>query len=241
LEICHKVIELELWHESVIALPVIKEEGVMKNLIGVVLASLLLAVACITTALAADTGIYLGGNVGQSRTSLDAGSINASILSAGFTAASTSTQSTDTGYKLFGGYRFHPNFAMEAGYFSLGTVSFTTTTLPAATITGSAKNSSGYNLDAIGIIPLAESFSLFGRVGVQNSKTELTATASAAGALATASTNNSKSNYKAGLGAEYSVTKNAGVRAEWERYRVSNGVNGDTNVDFFSAGLLYRF
>jgi OOP family OmpA-OmpF porin len=50
-----------------------------------------------------------------------------------------------------------------------------------------------------------------------------------------------RTDYKLGLGAEFDFTKNVGVRGEWERYRVSDGFSGRTDVDVFSASLLYKF
>src|SRR5258705_4522650 len=112
--------------------------------------------------MAADStiGWYVGGNVGQSKANIDDGGINASILAAGFTSASTSKDDTDVGFKLFGGYRFHPNFAIEAGYFNLGKFNFTTVTNPAAIITGEAKSNNGFNVDLVGILPVTTDLSL---------------------------------------------------------------------------------
>jgi OOP family OmpA-OmpF porin len=108
------------------------------------------------SSMAADPSIgwYVGGNVGQSRANIDDGGINATVLSAGFTSASTTKDETDTGFKVFAGFRFMPNFAIEAGYFNLGKVNFTTVTTPAATISGEAKSDNGFNLDLVGILPV---------------------------------------------------------------------------------------
>lgn len=37
----------------------------------------------------------------------------------------TSDDDRDHGYKLFDGYQFNPNFALESGYFDLGDFNFT--------------------------------------------------------------------------------------------------------------------
>ena len=205
----------------------------------------LLAIAAVgmPSAMAADTvtGFYIGGNVGQSRAKIDTAATDAAVLATGLVATSATTaRETDTGFKLFAGYRFHPNFAVEGGYFNLG--KFTTTTVttgPALTIAGEIKNDNGFNLDLVGIAPFNDSFSGFARVGLQTSKTTQSA---AAGGVAL-STNETKTSYKAGLGLQYDFTKNIGARLEWERYRVPNGdgTGAKADVDLFSLGLVVRF
>ncbi len=50
--------------------------------------------------------------------------------------------------------------------------------------------------------------------------------------------------YVFGLGAEYDITENLSLRAEWERYGYGydkNNIKTDGNVDFFSASVVYEF
>lgn len=215
----------------------------MKKKYFVSLAGLLALIAAgVSSALAADTGtgFYLGGNVGQSRAKIDTAGINAACVAGGFATCATTADEHDVGFKLFAGYRFHPNFAVEGGYFNLGKFNFTTvTTGPAATVTGDAKNDNGFNLDLVGIVPFDSSFSGFARVGVQTSKT----TVSLAVPGFAVSTSESKTNWKAGLGLQYDFTKDIGARLEWERYRIPNGdgTGGRADVDLFSLGLVVRF
>ena len=155
----------------------------------------LLAIAAVgmSPAMAADTptGFYIGGNVGQSRVKIDTAGIDAAIRAAGATTSATTANENDVGFKLFAGYRFHPNFAVEGGYFNLG--KFTTTTVttgPALRIAGTVKNDNGFNLDLVGIIPFNKAFSGFARGGVQTSKT----TVSAAGGGIALSASETKTN-----------------------------------------------
>lgn len=200
----------------------------------------LTAAAGIPNAMAADSAAawYLGAGAGQSRAKLNDSSVNAVLAGSGSTAGPTSKDETDVSYKLFLGYQFNKYFAVEGGYFSLGEFSFTTTTVPAGTLRGIAKNHVGMNLDVLGILPLADRFSLYGRLGIQNSKT--TDLFSGVAVLNPAPSKN-KTDYKLGLGAKFDITKNIGLRGEWERYRVSDGLSGNTDVDVFSASLLYKF
>lgn len=212
------------------------------SLLGV--AALALGVA--SPAMAADdvVGFYAGGNVGQSRAKVDTAGIDAAVRAAGAASSATTANENDTGFKLFGGYRFHPNFAIEAGYFNLGKFDTTTvTTGPAVTVLGSAKNENGFNIDLVGIAPLDSGFSLFARVGVQTSKTTISAIGFGAGRTAAVSSSETSASYKAGLGAQFDFNKNLGARAEWERYRVPGGAAGvsKADIDLFSLGLVVRF
>lgn len=181
---------------------------------------------------------YLGAGAGQSRAKLDGSSINAVLAGTGATAGATAKDETDFSYKLFLGYQFNKYVAVEAGYFNLGEYSFTTTTVPAGTLRGTLKNHIGTNFDVLGILPFADRFSLYGRLGIQTSKT----TDLFSGvAVANPAPSKTKTDYKLGFGAGFDVTKNIGVRGEWERYRISDGFSGRADVDVFSASLLYKF
>jgi len=188
-----------------------------------------------------DTNFYMGGNVGASKVNLDTGAVSTSLIAVGkFTSAATTADQYDTGFKVFGGYRFHPNFAVEVGYFNLGRINFTSvTTGPASTVVGSAKNNDGFNVDLVGILPVKDAFSVFGRVGVQTSKTSISAPVRGVNF----SSSETNTDYKAGLGLQYDFFKEVGARLEWEHFRVPGGFSliGKQNVDLFSLGVVIRF
>jgi OOP family OmpA-OmpF porin len=181
---------------------------------------------------AADSGWYGGFNVGQSRAKID----DSRILSnpgSGFT--SVSDDDRDTGYKVFGGLRLNRNLALEAGYFNLGTFSFTTT--PAGTLDGKIKVQ-GLNFDAVGILPIAPKFSAFGRIGLQYAQSKDTFSGTSA---ANSSASKSAVNYKAGAGVQYDFTPTLGMRGEWERYRINDAVGSRGDMDLLSVGLIFVF
>lgn len=198
------------------------------------------ALAASTGVLADDTGWYGGVNIGRSHAKIDADAINTGLLGLGFTNASTSKDENDTGYKIFAGYNFTKNFALEGGYFDLGKFSFNSTTAPAGTLQGTLKVS-GFNLDAVGILPIQDNFSVFGRVGVQYAETKDSFSGTGAVVVTNPNPKKSETNYKMGLGAGYDFTKTVGLRAEWERYRVSDGLGDKGDVDLYSLGLRFKF
>ncbi|MFN3565321.1 MAG: outer membrane beta-barrel protein, partial [Burkholderiaceae bacterium] len=76
------------------------------------------------------------------------------------------------------------------------------------------------------------------KLGVANLESELTL--SALGQSETTSVRST--NVFFGVGAGYGFTKNFGVRAEWERFRIKWGDPADKdNVDLLSVGVTYRF
>ena len=159
------------------------------------------------------------------------------------TSVATGGSSNSTAAKAFVGYQFNKYIAAEGGYFRLGDFTFDGTTTPNGTLHGSYKNRAGYNLDAVGSLPLyQDKFMLLARVGVQTSKTsDLFNGTGAAANLTNPSPSKNKVSYKYGAGAEYDFTQNIGARVEWERYQVSDGISGTVNVNFVSGILLYRF
>lgn len=192
-------------------------------------------------AVADDSGWYIGGNIGRSTGNIDDDSINDYLMSTGATSVSFDDDDSDTAYKLFGGYRYNKNFAVEGGYFNLGQLGYTATTIPAGILNGEV-SIRGLNLDLLGIYPFTEKFSAFGRVGLNYAKTE--ATFSSSGLVATpANTDPSKNaaNYKFGVGLEYDFTERLSSRTEIERYRINDALGDKGSIDMLSFGLVYRF
>jgi OmpA-OmpF porin, OOP family len=191
-------------------------------------------------AVAADSGWYGGFGIGQSRAKIDDARIAAGLLGAGLTTTSMDDEQHDTAWKLFGGYKFNRNFALEGGYFNLGRFGFTSTTTPAGTLTGKIKLQ-GLNLDAVGILPITENFSAFGRLGVQYAQAKDTFTATGNATATNPNPSKSAANLKAGVGVQYDFTESLGMRGEWERYRVNDAVGNRGDVNVLSVGLVYLF
>lgn len=203
----------------------------------------LAALAAIASPFAAadDSGWYGGLNIGQSRAKIDDARITSSLVGtggAGFTSVSIDDDDRGTGFKLFGGYKFNRNFAVEGGYFDLGKFGFTATTVPAGTLSGKIQLK-GVNLDVVGILPITEKFSAFGRAGLNYAQ----ARDSFGGTVAVPDLSPSKRamNYKFGAGLQYDFTESLGMRLEAERYRIDDAVGNKGDIDLFSVGVVYRF
>jgi OOP family OmpA-OmpF porin len=197
----------------------------------------LAAVAAVNTApaLATDDGWYGGIGIGQARAKINDDKIRTQLGG----TADIADDDTDIGYRLFGGKKFNKHFAVEGGYFNLGKFGFTAVA-PTGSLVGSAKFQ-GLNLDAVGILPLTEKFSLLGRLGLTYTEAKDTFQTTGTVTVANASPSKSEANYKMGFGVQYDLTRALGLRGEWERYRVNDAIGNKGDIDMLIVGLIYTF
>jgi len=179
-------------------------------------------------------GWYMGGNVGISTANIDKDKITQNL-----TNYSYSDDEQDLGYKLFGGYQFNENFALEGGYFNLGKFDYSLST-PGGTLNGDIKIM-GLNLDAVAILPITEDFSAFARIGANYAQSKDSFGTTGTISISDNSPKENDLNYKFGAGLQYALTEALALRLEAERYRINDAVGNDGDIDFFSIGLIYKF
>lgn len=202
----------------------------------------LVALAAIVSpiAMAQDAGWYVGANAGQSRAKIDDERITGSLAGRGLSGISIADDDRDTGYKIYGGYKINKNFAVEGGYFDLGEFGYAATT-SAGTLNGHSKIK-GLNLDLVGMLPITDKFSAFGRVGVNYADVKDSFTGTEASVYgANANPSKRAANLKVGLGLQYAFTESLAMRGEVERYRINDAVGNKGDIDLISLGLLYQF
>jgi OmpA-OmpF porin, OOP family len=214
-----------------------------KNYPALLLGALGLTVVAASPAFAADSGWYVGGSVGQANTNVDTGAIDAAVRGAGAATSSTTADDSDTGWKLFFGYQFNQNFALELNYTDLGNISTTTTTTgPVGTVSGRF-DSKGWGIDGIAMAPISKEFDLFAKIGFFRWEADATAAAIVGGAAAAVARSDSGTSAKFGLGARYHFTENVALRLEWERFNdIGNeSTTGNGSFNLFSLGLQVKF
>ena len=204
--------------------------------------------------LAQGYGIYAGGSVGYADFHQNASQIQSILADAGIAGVSinASLDDKDTGWKLFGGYRFNEYLGLEAGYTNLGRVRLdldATTTIPSlsaspVTLTSAATvKVDGFTVNGLVSYPVYDFFDVFAKGGVffWSADTRASATVTGLGAplSATFSDSESGTDLMFGVGARYRFNDYVTVRAEWERY--NNLSSDNTDVDLFSAGLQFEF
>ena len=93
-----------------------------------------------------------------------------------------------------------------------------------------------WTISALGILPLGDSFSLFGRVGVNIWSADYSDTSTIVGISGSESDDDDGTDWVYGVGAAWNFTNNLSLRGEWERYDL-----GDGDIDLWSAGLSWNF
>jgi OmpA-OmpF porin, OOP family len=181
--------------------------------------AVLIAAAGVTASpavLAQDRSVYyVGASAGT--TSLDGPGVSG--------ATSLTQDDQDTGVKIYGGYQFNRNLAVEVGYVDLGTLKQAGTPGPFTV----QYDVAGVTAAAVGILPLSGGFSLLGKAGLIFETIDTKTT----GPVAV--TTNGGAALLVGVGARYDVTRKFGVQVEWEHF------DGDITVDFVSAGVRFKF
>jgi hypothetical protein len=165
------------------------------------------------SAVAADSGFYLGASVGQ-------GGVDSDSLSLG--SITEDFNGDDTGFKVIAGFRPLKIFAIEANYVDLGTAKDSIAGIPIEIDTTA--------IDAFGVlflpIPVVDLFLKAGFVSWD-------ADVSSPG-LGSISDDGTDFAYGIGAGIGFG---NLGVRAEYERFEIE-----DTNsVDMISVGVTWTF
>jgi OOP family OmpA-OmpF porin len=189
----------------------------------------------------ANNASYIGAGVGKSRAFIDNTEYNNAVARSSGRINTTTVDNKDTGYKIFAGKQFGRNFGAEISYFDFGKFDYGTTT-----VTGGNVNRNmgirGGALDLIGILPMTERISLYGKVGAQVAMVK--EHFSGNGATAAIGTNlnprQKEVNFKAGVGIEYKFTEALSTRFEIERYRLKDGLQNRADLNFASVNLVYK-
>ena len=189
---------------------------------------------------AIESGWYAGAGIGQSSADIDDQRINRSLLGSGFATTSMNEDERSAAGKIFGGYQFNRYVALEGGYFNLGKFGYTATTSPAGSLSGEIKLQ-GLNLDVVGILPLTDRFSAFGRVGVIHAQARDNFSSTGLVNRPASSPRQNATGYKFGAGVQYAFTDRLAVRGEVERYRIDDAIGNKGDVDMATVGLVYRF
>lgn len=201
----------------------------------------LLACFLSPVALAAEPGIYAGFNLGRTSSGVDKTRITDELFKPGFIYTSRRSETKDFGFKLYGGYQFTPYFALEAGYFDLGSYNLDTAILPSGQLL-SDMAFRGINFDAVVTLPVTDKIDVFARAGMNQVelKSDYYGSGSAAGGIYPEGTRRD-THEKFGVGMSYALNDAVSVRVEAERYQFEDVIRRDGNINLYSVGLVYSF
>ena len=199
-----------------------------------------LALFALTTTAFAD-GFYGLGEVTHSSSSLDQSHFDTALTASGATGLSSSDSGSGEQWRLQGGYRFNPYLAVEAGYIDFGKAKY-----QASYTGGSAQGSlkaGGLDMAVLGSLPVNDSFSVFGKVGVVDAKVESSLTASAPATLASGSDSVYSIKPLLGVGAIYKLSQNVDLRGDYDYVGGlgKSSTTGQMDASMFSVGVAYNF
>lgn len=210
-----------------------------------------LGLACATSARAGEPGWYILGFAGESSASADLNQLDDNLVdifeSVGLDVVGfdSTMDDSDTGFGLGGGYQINRNFAFEFAYIDLGSLDYRAT---AAVTDGvdqvdadvALENSAaGPVVSVLGILPIGEQFSVFGRAGLSLMNAKGRARIAVDGESQSASQSEQKTDPMFGIGVEYNLSRNFAVRLGWDRYLDvgTEDVAGDVDADLYYLGV----
>jgi len=192
-----------------------------------IVAALLITLGGFSGAAQADNeqGLYLGAGVGQFNVNID------TIEDAG--QAIGELDDEDTSFKVFGGWRFNPFFALELAYIDFGNPG---SDFQIGGLTGSTEvGVDGFAPYVIGTIPLGF-FELFGKVGYYFYDVDLEVNSDSSG-LPDFDSSSSEEDLLYGGGVGVTLFEHLNVRLEYER--IDSDVLDDADAIWLSGA--WRF
>jgi OOP family OmpA-OmpF porin len=185
--------------------------------------------------------VYVGGGLSMSHVSGLGGKIDSAQANQGVTSSS-SADSSSTNPNLRLGYRISPNLAVEASYDRVGKMDVQSgVSSPSGDSAAGSWKAHGLGLHVLGIAPIDNKWSLYGRLGVERWKTSLDL--SSASSSTNYSGSSTHTSLALGAGAAYAITPNVDATAELVHYtHVGDDTNtGRTGLNQFNLGLRYHF
>jgi len=188
------------------------------------IAAAILTLPC-TSSLAATEYFYFGAGVGQTDNRKACNEFD----DLGF---SSNCDDSDTAVKLFAGYRYSPNLALEGFYVDFGETSAksgnTRLTVEPET----------FGVSAVGLWPASREIDLFAKLGVTfwNMKGDSQLDGEKI------SVSDDDVDFTFGAGAQYLFSSQFALRLEWERYnKIGNADTFQSDIDLISVSAAFAF
>lgn len=173
-----------------------------------------------TSAIADAAQVYAGATAGQAKWDIDC-------------TGTSSCSNTGSAFKVFGGYNFAPEWAIEVSYFSLGTIN--------AAISNASIKTKATGFDVAGVYKtnFSKDWGGFVKLGLAGVKAE---TSASVGNLSGSISKNS-TQPTVGFGVVYKVAENFAIRADIDsrRVKIVSGNGGSGNVTNYSIGAQSSF
>jgi hypothetical protein len=167
--------------------------------------------------------------------------VASSLLGGGL--ACTSTDNTNNGLKLVGGYQLNDILGFELSYLKFGGTSANARSTSTSVTAATKFDADGFAFSGVGTLPVTKDFSIIGRVGIFRWKVQSEASIPGGGSTLARDTKPGFTIDNVGVGIKYGFSKTMDMRVEWERYKdVGNTLTtGSSDIDLISLGLLFKF
>ncbi len=126
---------------------------------------------------------------------------------------------TGTSFSVLAGYQFMKYVAAEVQYNDFGSPT---------DVGGTSVKINGYSAAAVGILPINDQWSLMAKLGY-------------AGTKLGSPVDKTKSDVTYGIGGQYNIDRNWGVRANYDMYKVENNAAVSATTSVFTIGVAYKF
>ncbi|MDJ0700974.1 MAG: outer membrane beta-barrel protein [Woeseiaceae bacterium] len=207
----------------------------LAGLLGLLLAVVLAAVPAGQTR--AESPWYVGAAIGEANADYSAGDLTSDLGSLGWTITDVSTNDSDTAWKVYGGFMFNENFAVELGFVELGEVKTRyTTNIPPSDVDSILSDTyavhpylgNGWVAAGVYSLPFAdEQWAFLARAGAFFWKADIDV-AVLSGATGSVSGDDSGTDLMYGIGLEWKAGESFSITGEWERYRLNDWVDVPT-------------
>jgi len=128
------------------------------------------------------------------------------------------------GFRIGGGYRFTPNVSAEVGLAQSGSSS---------SVGGVSYKVAATQVAVVGTYPINSQFDVLGKLGMSANKLTLSGLTCS---------NCSKTSMMYGVGAQYNVNQQMGVRLQYENLgKTTDSGTSDVEVSALSVGVVYAF
>ncbi|MDY7578192.1 outer membrane beta-barrel protein [Herbaspirillum sp. RTI4] len=208
------------------------------------LAAMTAALVSIPSFAADESGFYMGGGLGYQNTDIDdIGDYADRRRKNGY---DVSEKDSGLGMKIYGGYQFNQNFAIEGSWIDMG--KYTAEERRAGYHEDFKVKTYGLGIAAVGLLPVTSEISLMGKVGGIYKNTKITDSTRNTGPGYSYSREYESKKHSVslllGVGAEYKITPKLALRVEYEYFGktpVSSDSDAKMQNHLLSAGVRYTF
>jgi OmpA-OmpF porin, OOP family len=198
-----------------------------------------------------DSGFYAGFGIGYGKININEDKLNNDIDSGlsgtGYAVTKSDVGQGATPYSFTVGYKWMKYFATEISYIDLGNADYTAHISDGVDTAGSVKgqwDAKGWPVSVLGIWPIDDAWSVFGRVGLFIGDVKLTAKAEDGDgvALFKGHESGSSTDFIGGVGTDFNFMDTWTARLEWQAMpSLGSDDTGDANWNNFQFSILYRF